>query len=510
MMTILVLLLFSLFLTKETIDINLGNSNYSIIVNSTLRNLFNVSTISSCGCSYNEIFYAPPNEDQLNFTLIPSDYSIELKTLKLLSNTNLHYSNYTIEKYSNNKTYTLHIKTQCFSKKNNSSILSNESKNDDPETVSNDKWSVIRFQFSYVNTDYYFEYIKFCEFDSKLLSITSSIAIFLIATVMLFLSTYMQINLQVIREVSEITEVKWYYAFIFVIIISCVLLLLFFFIKYMIIIYTLLFFFQSTMCLYYALKYFLKTLLLRFNPELNSKRYLSFKISDYISISIALTLVVIYYLTRHWVLNNVLAFGLVFSVLSLLLFKNFKVCFWFLLCIFLYDTFWVFFSEKVFNGDNVMSKVATSIKLPIKLEIPILFSTNPIKDCMLLGLGDIALPGLIVKYCKRFDSLSKTKHKYFLIALLLYVISVGLAMIMLFAFEHSQPVLFYISPMFIIGLMLKAYLHGELGLFWNGIEKKIKAIAVPQDGNNHIDNNHLEINNEREMEFKEVKLDHDN
>ena len=120
---------------------------------------------------------------------------------------------------------------------------------------------------------------------------------------------------------------------------------------------------------------------------------------------------------------------------------TFMLCFICLFSFFLYDTFWVFYSEKIFN-ENVMVVAATSIQIPIKIEFPILFSNNPIKNCMLLGLGDILLPGVVIKYCRRFDLIrQKIRPKmkemsFYIFNILLYFISVALAMIMMFVFNH--------------------------------------------------------------------------
>ena len=125
-----------------------------------------------------------------------------------------------------------------------------------------------------------------------------------------------------------------------------------------------------------------------------------------------------------------------------------------------------------------MDVAATSIQIPIKIEFPILFSNNPISNCMLLGLGDIILPGTVIKYSRRFDII-KCKNKsifkgfsFYNYNLLLYIISVSTAMIMMFGFNHSQPVLFYISPIFIIGLFIKAFLNHCFLDFWKGLKIK--------------------------------------
>jgi hypothetical protein len=155
-----------------------------------------------------------------------------------------------------------------------------------------------------------------------------------------------------------------------------------------------------------------------------------------------------------------------------------------------------------------MVVAATSIQIPIKIEFPILFSNNPIKNCMLLGLGDILLPGMIIKYSRRFDLLKnkmekkklgqrkkKTKINFYSYNLLLYFISVVLAMIMMFVFDHGQPVLFYISPIFIIGLMGKAYYDGCLGIFWSGIKLRKKQKSEKEK---KLENEESEEENEEE------------
>ena len=186
------------------------------------------------------------------------------------------------------------------------------------------------------------------------------------------------------------------------------------------------------------------------------------------------------------------------------------LCFVCLFAFFAYDTFWVFYSEKIFT-ENVMVVAATSIQIPIKIEFPILFSNNPIKNCMLLGLGDILLPGMVIKYCRRFDILKKRMDKkkiglrkkkskigFYFFNLILYFISVALAMIMMFVFNHGQPVLFYISPIFIIGLMGKAYYDGCFGIFWNGVKIKKK-----NEKNKNEENEESDEENEEEEDDEE-------
>ncbi|KAH0918702.1 hypothetical protein HID58_026362 [Brassica napus] len=127
--------------------------------------------------------------------------------------------------------------------------------------------------------------------------------------------------------------------------------------------------------------------------------------------------VVAWLVSGHWVLNNLLGISICIAFVSHVRLPNIKICTMLLLCLFVYDIFWVFFSERFF-GANVMVTVATqqalnpvhtvanSLNLPglelitKKLELPvkIMFPRNLLggvepgvsaSEFMMLGLGDM-------------------------------------------------------------------------------------------------------------------------
>nr|ACL53754.1 unknown [Zea mays] len=119
----------------------------------------------------------------------------------------------------------------------------------------------------------------------------------------------------------------------------------------------------------------------------------------------------------HWMLNNLLGISICIAFVSHVRLPNIKICALLLACLFVYDIFWVFFSERFF-GANVMVSVATQkasnpvhtvanklslpglqlitkkLELPVKLVFPrnllggIVPGSNP-GDYMMLGLGDM-------------------------------------------------------------------------------------------------------------------------
>lgn len=140
------------------------------------------------------------------------------------------------------------------------------------------------------------------------------------------------------------------------------------------------------------------------------------RIQGLLLVACAMT-VVAWLISGHWVLNNLLGISICIAFVSHVRLPNIKICAMLLVCLFVYDIFWVFFSERFF-GANVMVAVATqqasnpvhtvanSLNLPglqlitKKLELPvkIVFPRNLLggvvpgvsaSDFMMLGLGDM-------------------------------------------------------------------------------------------------------------------------
>jgi len=80
--------------------------------------------------------------------------------------------------------------------------------------------------------------------------------------------------------------------------------------------------------------------------------------SQLLLVTTSTVLVLAWLITGHWVLNNVLGIAICVAFVSHVRLPNVKVCGLLLGCLFLYDIFWVFFSERFF-GANVMVTVAT-------------------------------------------------------------------------------------------------------------------------------------------------------
>ena len=119
----------------------------------------------------------------------------------------------------------------------------------------------------------------------------------------------------------------------------------------------------------------------------------------------------------HWILNNILGISICIAFISHVRLPNIKICALLLVCLFVYDIFWVFYSERFFGANvmvsvamqqasNPVHTVANTLKLPgfqavtKKLELPVklvfprnflggALPANTATEYMMLGLGDM-------------------------------------------------------------------------------------------------------------------------
>jgi len=147
-----------------------------------------------------------------------------------------------------------------------------------------------------------------------------------------------------------------------------------------------------------------------------------FTSAELLSVSISICVVWVWIMTGHWLLMDAMGMGLCVAFIAFVRLPSLKVSTLLLSGLLLYDVFWVFFSQYVFNA-NVMVRVATRpadnpvgamarklhiggamaknaprLSLPGKLVFP---STQNTGHFSMLGLGDIVMPGLLLCFVMR-------------------------------------------------------------------------------------------------------------
>ncbi|KAJ4778240.1 signal peptide peptidase [Rhynchospora pubera] len=206
----------------------------------------------------------------------------------------------------------------------------------------------------------------------------------------------------------------------------------------------------------------------------------------------------------HWVLNNILGISICITFVSHVRLPNIKICALLLVCLFVYDIFWVFFSEMFF-GANVMVSVATqkasnpvhtvanTLSLPglnlitKKLEMPVklVFPRNLLGgivpgssagDYMMLGLGDMAIPSMLLAFVLCFDHRKNKENdtspfhgrKYVWYALAGYTVGLVTALAAGILSQSPQPALLYLVPSTLGPVMFLAWLRNEVKEIWEG------------------------------------------
>merc|ERR1712137_152601 len=110
---------------------------------------------------------------------------------------------------------------------------------------------------------------------------------------------------------------------------------------------------------------------------------------------------------------------------------------------------------------------------------------------MMLGLGDIVLPGFFLSFLYRFDVSLQGHLFYFLNGMVGYVMGLILTFTMVVSMEGlAQPALTYLVPCTIIPTIVLGFLRDDLKNLWSGSTGRLHVLTVsnsnivddPEDG----------------------------
>jgi len=267
----------------------------------------------------------------------------------------------------------------------------------------------------------------------------------------------------------------------------------------------------SAMALFFCLSPYITYLKTQFNlmdPFMSRCCSKSFTRLQGLLMLFCITTVLAWLVSGHWLLNNLLGISICIAFVSHVRLPNIKICALLLVCLFVYDIFWVFFSERFF-GANVMVSVATQkasnpvrtvanklslpglqlitkkLELPVKLVFPrnllggIVPGSSP-GDYMMLGLGDMAIPGMLLALVLFFDNrkhkdanipsdVSPSKRRnYVWHALTGYGVGLVAALAAGILSQSPQPALLYLVPSTLGPVMYLSWLRNELWELWEG------------------------------------------
>jgi len=171
-----------------------------------------------------------------------------------------------------------------------------------------------------------------------------------------------------------------------------------------------------------------------------------------------------------WILQDMIAVMLLLTIQRTLRLPNLKVGTLLLVCTFFFDIFWVFISPLIFKK-SVMIEVATGggtgQSVPMVLKIPGLTGDLP-SQFKILGLGDVAIPGLLISFLLRHDRLRDYPccGGYFAPGVVGYALGLIATFISLYLMQHGQPALLFLVPGVLLPTFFIALRKGELGAMW--------------------------------------------
>ncbi|TKR94038.1 hypothetical protein L596_008384 [Steinernema carpocapsae] len=206
-------------------------------------------------------------------------------------------------------------------------------------------------------------------------------------------------------------------------------------------------------------------------------------------------------------------------VLKGMYFPNLKWLAIILVCMFVYDIFMVFGTPFLTSsGCSVMVEVAAGndcsksdkkgypvapVNMAIPEKMPVLFQVPRLNDPMIscvdlsvemeyhpvmLGLGDVIVPGYLIGFCFTADLVFKSKIGYGIIATIGYGLGLIITFVSLLLSETAQPALIYLVPSSLLPVIAIAFCRGQLRLLWTGDHNKTlrDIVRVNETSDNEV------------------------
>jgi hypothetical protein len=253
--------------------------------------------------------------------------------------------------------------------------------------------------------------------------------------------------------------------------------------------------------------------------------------ATFTAVTFACVTLTVWAINGSFIAHDILGCAICICCISTIRFPSMKLATLCLTLLLLYDVFWVFYSEYFFKK-NVMVNVATktapnplqamgasynikplaalrpTLELPIKLMWPSVLSGATNVRYIMLGLGDIVLPGFFVALARRCDvnnpspsaipllpvsapaswsiytgGLLTPSNKHpqtdskntrpgrpdlFTFAMGGYVGGLVAAFTVGYVFQHAQPALIYLVPGVLLPVAARAWQTNRLLEVWNG------------------------------------------
>ena len=120
-----------------------------------------------------------------------------------------------------------------------------------------------------------------------------------------------------------------------------------------------------------------------------------------------------------------------------------------------------------------MMTVATKVEAPIKFIYPNLSSNVQDYPFSVLGLGDVVVPGLFVRFMNQVDkALKPEKVSYLNVASVAYFVALSVCFYVNKVTNSGQPALFFLDPTLIGSALVASNVNGQFQDVWTYREEK--------------------------------------
>ncbi|KAI8981644.1 signal peptide peptidase-domain-containing protein [Mycotypha africana] len=223
----------------------------------------------------------------------------------------------------------------------------------------------------------------------------------------------------------------------------------------------------------------------KFSYSTKSKRlcHLNVTVSYLIVLAVSVGLAAVYSYSQHWILRNVFAMCVAVYAIRSFTLESFATGYSLLIGMLVYDFYWIFVTDALFQLSNALRDAPTSIVWPRNINMYI-FDTLLKKDLYftMFGLGEIIVPGIFIAYCLRFDRLNsfakqqKNNHKrhvlpypmpYFFTSLTSYIIGAAASIYSVHFTKQPQSAFLFVAPIMIGSILLLATIRGEFVEIWD-------------------------------------------
>lgn len=226
-----------------------------------------------------------------------------------------------------------------------------------------------------------------------------------------------------------------------------------------------------------------------FMARLKIGKFMALTLTNVLSVILAGVLVVSSFITRNWLINDVLSVCLLLTLLQSLKITSLKMGVILMMSYFIMQLGWSLVAAKKFglDWDTTLEDV---IDIPLSIKYPH-FRVEPIKNCSQVSILEIFLSGIFISFCHRYDQ-SKGLKIFYVAGMAGFFVGNVIAVGVVVGVNRGLPALFFLIPLVLISVSAVAFRRNEHKELWDGLPSDSEYVAhligtmQEQDANDSI------------------------